>query len=333
VPGGLADVEWEDWAAAARLAVREAMRRAGTSVPLHVVGYSNGGALALGYALDALADDRLRTPKRVVLISPMIGVTAFARFAGFAALPALLPAFAAAAWLDVTPEFNPFKYNSFPVNAAVQTKALSGSLQERIERAATGPRWSDLPPIVTFQSVVDFTVSTPALVTSLYARLPENGSELVLYDLNRSASFGPLLRPSAAAVLDGLLPPAPRRFRSTILTNASAKEAYVVERTVEADASDERSRPTGLDYPPVVFSLSHVALPFPIDDALYGLRPDPSEDFGIRLGSTAVRGERATLSVSLDFLLRMSSNPFFSYERARIEETLAPPAMGRVHQE
>jgi alpha-beta hydrolase superfamily lysophospholipase len=323
VPGALAKVAWEDWAAAARLAVREATRRVGDALPLHVVGYSNGGALAVGYTLDALADDRLWTPDRVVLLSPMIGITAFARFAGFTALPALLPAFAEAAWLDVTPEFNPFKYNSFPVNAAVQTKQLSDSLQERIGGGASSARWSALPPILTFQSVVDFTVSTPALVDALYERLPENGSELVLYDLNRSAPFGPLLRPSAAAALDGLLPPAPRRFRATILTNASADVQDVVERTVEAGGSDETVRAIGLAYPPAVFSLSHVALPFPLDDALYGLEPDRSEDFGIRLGAIAVRGERATLRVSADFLSRMASNPFFSYQNGRIEETLA----------
>ena len=45
---------WEDWLAATRLAVREARRRVGPSRPLHLVGFSNGGALALKYALDAL---------------------------------------------------------------------------------------------------------------------------------------------------------------------------------------------------------------------------------------------------------------------------------------
>ena len=32
------------------------------------------------------------------------------------------------------------------------------------------------------------------MITSLYAHLPANGSELVLFDLNRNAKFGPLLR-------------------------------------------------------------------------------------------------------------------------------------------
>lgn len=79
----------------------------GDDAPLHVVGYSNGGALALKYALDSLEDKSLRRPQQVILLSPMIGVTAFARFAGLAGLPSVFPAFARAAWLNVVPEFNP----------------------------------------------------------------------------------------------------------------------------------------------------------------------------------------------------------------------------------
>ena len=91
VPGALTDVAWQDWMAATRLAVREAKRRIGPSLPLHMIGFSNGGALALKYALDALEDPRLTRPDRLVLISPMIGITRFARFAGFAGLPVDLP--------------------------------------------------------------------------------------------------------------------------------------------------------------------------------------------------------------------------------------------------
>jgi hypothetical protein len=53
----------------------------------------------------------------------------------------------------------------------------------RAERGLEG-----LPPVLTFQSVIDFTVSTPAIVRRLYASLPDNGgSELVLFDVNRRA--------------------------------------------------------------------------------------------------------------------------------------------------
>jgi alpha-beta hydrolase superfamily lysophospholipase len=320
VPGALTDVEWEDWSAATRLAVREARRRVGPSAPLHLVGYSNGGALAVQYALDAIGDPTLTRPDRIVLISPMIGVTRLARFAGLVGLPALLPAFAKAAWLSVVPEFNPFKYNSFPVNGARQSSRLARALQRQIARDARENRLGDLPPVLTFQSVVDFTVSARAIVSALYVHLPANGSELVLFDVNRSAKFGPLLRPSADTGLARLLPDPPRSFRTTVITNIGPDRRDVVENVTEAGEMTARWRELGLAYPFGVFSLSHIALPFPISDALYGTDPTGDEDFGVNLGSMAVRGERGTLIVDQDFLTRMSSNPFFPYMLERIEE-------------
>jgi alpha-beta hydrolase superfamily lysophospholipase len=206
VPAALTDVEWEDWMAATRLAVREARRRTEPSAPLHLVGFSNGGALALMYALDCIGDEKLSRPDRLVLISPMVGITRFARFAGLAGLPAILPAFAKAAWLGIVPEFNPFKYNSFPVNGARQSHRLTQALQERIARYAREGKLGQLPPVLTFQSLIDFTVSTRAIVSALYAHLPENGSELVLFDVNRTAKFGPLLRNSADTALARYVP-------------------------------------------------------------------------------------------------------------------------------
>ncbi len=322
VPAGLAKATWEDWMAATRLAVREARRRVGATAPLHLVGYSNGGALAVKFALDAIEDPELSRVDRVVLLSPMIGLTEWARFAGLAGLPSVFPAFAKAAWLSIVPEFNPFKYNSFPVNAARQSSLLTGALQPRIASLAREGRLADLPPILTFQSVTDFTVSTRAVVDALYAHLPANGSELVLFDLNRTTKFGPLLRPSLEASLAALLPDVPRRFRAAVIANASPGSPEMVERTVDAGALTERITPLSLAYPSEVFSLSHIALPFPIDDGLYGMTPDSAEDFGVQLGAIAARGERGTLIISVDALTRMSSNPFFPYVLARIEQGL-----------
>jgi hypothetical protein len=160
----------------------------------------------------------------------------------------------------------------------------------------------------------------------LYVHLPANGSELVLFDLNRSAKLGPLLNSAADAVLTRVLPAPPRRFRTTIITNAAADTGEVVERVIEPGTETEQERPLGLVYPPNVYSLSHVALPFPVSDGLYGAEPDPHDDFGITLGAIAPRGERGALVVSLDALLRMSSNPFFPYLIRRIEDGIEPAA-------
>jgi alpha-beta hydrolase superfamily lysophospholipase len=320
VPAALTTAEWEDWLAATRLAVREARRRTGPSNPLHIVGFSLGGALALKYALDALGDNTLTRPDRLVLITPMIGITAFARFVGLAGLPAFLPRFAKAAWITILPEFNPFKYNSFPINGARQSHFVTEAVQERIVRYEREGRLNQLPPILTFQSVIDFTVHTHAIVSALYAHLPSNGSEIVLFDLNWAAKLSSLLRSAMETKLTRILPEPPRRYRTTIITNAGQDTNEVVERVIEAGEVTEQSRKLGLFYPDELYSLSHLALPFPVTDSLYGLQPDNSEDFGVNLGAVAPRGERGGLIVSLDFLLRLSSNPFFPYLAGRIEE-------------
>jgi len=322
LPSGLTRVEWEDWLAATRLAVREARRRLGPDRPIHLVGYSNGGALSVKYALDAIEDPRLPRPDRLVLVSPMIGVTAFARFAGIAGLPALLPAFDRAAWLDVVPEFNPFKFNSFPVNAARQSHLLTAAVQEQTRRLANADQLDRLAPVLTFQSVVDSTVSTSAIVGALYAHLPENGSELVLFDLNRNAPTGPLVAPRVETALERLVPPGPRRYRVTLVTNADPGTATAVARTMPAGMTEIAVTPLDLDWPRELFSLSHIALPFPLSDGLYGLRPDPADALGFNLGALAPRGETGLLVVGVESLMRVSSNPFFPWMRARMVEAM-----------
>jgi alpha-beta hydrolase superfamily lysophospholipase len=328
VPAGLSDVRWEDWMAATRLAVREARRRVPAPAPLHLVGFSNGGALAMKYALDAIEDPKLPRADRIILFTPMIGITRFARFAGLAGLPAVLPPFANAAWLSVLPEFNPFKYNSFPVNGARQSYRLTDALQAQIQRLSRAGRLGTLPPVLTFQSVIDFTVSTPAIITALYDHLPDNGSEIVLFDVNRTVKFGPLLRPSSYVALDQLTPRTPQPYRFTAIVNATDDSDATVERSIAPGQLEVVDRPLDLPYPPGIFSLSHLSIPIPMNDPLYGVRPDPASryEFGFNLGAMDARGERGALVVDQDFLTRLPSNPFFPYVLARVAEGIEQPS-------
>lgn len=325
VPAGLTDTKWEDWLAATRLAMREARRRVGPDRPVHLVGFSNGAAMALKHALDAIENPALVRADRLVLVSPMIGVSAFARFAGLAGLPAALPAFAGAAWLSRLPEFNPFKYNSFPVNGARQSHRLTAALQAQLRALARDGRLAGLAPVLSFQSVFDSTVSTPAVIDALYALLPANGSELVLFDRNRASKLGVLLRPADDDPPARLVGPAPRAWRLTVITNAGAQETEVVERSTQAGATEARERRLGLDYPLDVFSMSHVGLPFPAHDSLYGHAPVPEDEFGVGLGTVAARGETGVLIVALGSLMRISWNPFFPYLADRMLGGIAAP--------
>ncbi|HEY1845351.1 MAG TPA: alpha/beta hydrolase [Buttiauxella sp.] len=313
VPGSLTNVRWQQWQAATQLAVREGVRLA-PGKPLIVVGYSNGGALAMQYSLDALQHNvATPAPLRIILLSPMIGVSGYARYAGLAGLPALLPAFAKSAWLSTGAEYNPYKYNSFPVNAARQSWLLTRQVQNALREASRQHELAGLAPVLTFQSVADATVSTRSVVTDLYDRLPQNGSELVLFDVNQAAKWQMLMRDGQRNAHRTLLSNGARNYCTQLLTNRSAATNELEIQLTQAGQQTRQILLPGLHYPDDMFSLSHVALPFPEDDALYGNRPPSSVQPGINLTALTPRGERGVLSENLDSLMRQSFNPFYSW--------------------
>jgi alpha-beta hydrolase superfamily lysophospholipase len=319
-PAGLAQVSWQDWAAAVRLGARHVRQRIGPDRPLLIVGYSNGGALAVLYALEALADATLPQPQRLVLLSPMIGVTPAAALAPIVSLFSGIPWFNRGAWTDLQPEYNPFKYNSFPANAGYQSYLVTRELDRRILEASSAGTLANFPPVLTFQSIVDSTVVTGAVVDRLYDRLPANGSALVLFDLNRVSPARVFMRADVDGLVANLAGSGTRSYRRTLITNETPSSVAIVERTLAPGSDHVAVEPLGLEWPALVFSLSHVAIPFPIDDPLYGLEPDSREDYGIRLGHLDPRGERGVLLMSMDAVMRISCNPFFPYLETRLRD-------------
>jgi alpha-beta hydrolase superfamily lysophospholipase len=330
VPGALTELEWTAWAAAVRVGARHVRARAGAGAPFHIAGYSNGGALAVDYALDVLDGAKLPRPDRLVLVSPMIGVARAAGFARVLGLLGVFPCFEASRWLDVMPEYIPFKYVSFPVNAATQTAALTETIRAKTARAVKTGTIGGLPPILTFVSLVDATVRTDATVRDLYDRLDANGSELVVFDVNRSSVVRPFLKRREEGRLDQLLPRRPRPYRLTVVTNAAAGTREVVGRDVAAREEEAVVRPLGLSWPDGVYSLSHVALPFPPDDPLFGSEPAPDGPLPVQFGTLQPRGERAVLTVPVEQLMRLTWNPFFPLVEERVREWAAQPVQPAV---
>jgi alpha-beta hydrolase superfamily lysophospholipase len=318
VPASLARSTWQDWLAATRLGARSVREKIGADLPFVMVGYSNGAALTVKHQLDALDDATLPRADKIVLMSPMIGISPAAGLARVLDSLSFIPYFEKSAWTDVQPEFNPFKYNSFPLNGAIQTHALTDAIATSIQRLGASGHLKEIPPILAFSSVLDTTVSTAAVVNTLFNHLPANGSELVLFDLNRLAAFSTVFRPADRAFLGSLFNQEPRAYRVAIITNANANTRAVVEESIAPTTRDVVTMPIDLEFPPGVFSLSHIAVPFPINDPLYGLQPDESESFGIRLGTLALRGERYALLVPLDQLARIGCNPFYPYLEKRV---------------
>jgi hypothetical protein len=220
--------------------------------------------------------------------------------------------------MDVVLEYNPFKYNSFPTYAGLQTFRLTTQVQRDLANARRAGTIGQLPPMLTFQSVVDATVSTPAVIHDLYDRLEANGSELVLFDINRVAGLDEFLRPVDAKLVADYYGRQPTAYRRTLLTNASTETVAVIERTVGAGATNVSERGLDTQWPAGLFSLSHVALPFPLDDPVYGTEAPVRPDGPIALGRLSPRGERAVLTVAMETLMRVSSNPFYPYLQDRV---------------
>jgi alpha-beta hydrolase superfamily lysophospholipase len=318
-PSGLTSISWQDMATAVRVVMADFASSLG-GMPIHIVGYSTGAPLAINFALDALEGNGLPVPASLVLISPAIGIHAAAALSKWKRRLSYLPGFSGHAWLSVLPEFDPYKYNSFATNAAAQVHGLTSAVARRVlSRAKSAPNVI-LPPILVFKSTVDATVSTDAVVDRLLKRLKPERHELVLFDINRFAAKSSLLIADPAPLTARLMADQNLPFAVTLLTNDNPASRSVLTRRKEPySAMASKAEPLKLAWPIGVISLSHVALPFPPNDPLYGMAPSGKTDT-LFLGQMAIQGERDLLKIPYSFLVRLRYNPFYAYlERRTLE--------------
>jgi alpha-beta hydrolase superfamily lysophospholipase len=321
-PAAMKSVRWQDMAAATRLAMNHLVSRVGDR-PVHIIGYSTGAALGLDFSLNSLDDASLRTPTSLVFVSPAVGIAPAAALAGTAAALGRVPGMGRVAWSDITPEFDPFKYNSFTFNAGAQVHKLTRTVANRVASLARSGQAKRLPPILVFKSVVDATVSTEAVVDRLLIRLPDARNELVLFDINREAIRSVLLVSDPGPLTARLMARPDLPFAIRLIANEGPDSARVVARFKAARSADvKESSVLPTKWPPGVISLSHIALPFAPDDPLYGRYPPPNRD-RLFLGQAEIRGERGLLRISSDWLLRLRYNPFYDVLESRMLDWMA----------
>ncbi len=311
--GGMLQARWEDWAASVRIAVRHAMQQAGADQALLLVGYSKGGLMAIDYALRCEQYEGLACPDGLVLMSPAIAVSPLAILTNLHSAISWMPFFEKFQWQSVLPEVDPFKFTSFPKRAAWEIYRI---LRRTHKELAQPDEIAKLPPILTFQSAVDNTVSASAIVTLLYERLPENGSDLVVYDINSTSTLLTLMKGdpvNPAAYFQSMVP---LNFGVTVLQNHDAISRSVDTMTLMSGRTEAVIERTNLEWPEGIFSLSHIALPFRADDVVYGDGSGlSSDDRRIAFGALAPRGERNEMSLNAEYFLRMRYNPFFGFQQ------------------
>jgi hypothetical protein len=225
------------------------------------------------------------------------------------------------------PEYDPWKYGSFALNAGKEAYRITQQIQQQISAQQAAGTLDRMPPILAFQSIVDATVSAPALVNNLFERLPaipaqgdaaqKNMHQLVLFDINRYADIEPIMVENPSAWIDPMRERLNHTFILTLISNKDETDKSMIAVSRMPGSSAIEVCDTDLTWPPGVYSLSHVALPFPPDDPVYGggaAGPSP----GIRLGNMALRGERKVLQIPAADMLRLRYNPFYSYQEQRM---------------
>jgi hypothetical protein len=145
---------------------------------------------------------------------------------------------------------------------------------------------------------------------------------MVLFDINRFAAITSLLVDDPRPFTERLIADEQLPFGLTLVSNQTTTSRSVnayYKRPFAAGASQAEALDP--DWPEGVFSLSHVALPFPTEDPLYGRTP-PQDSGELFLGQQALQGERGVLKIPGNFLLRLRHNPFYDYLERRVLEWL-----------
>jgi esterase/lipase len=168
-PGDLLDVRWTDWAET----VAYGTDRLSEEVDeIYLAGYSAGGALSV---YQSLRDDRVRG---LFLFSPAIRVSPRAAFANLHKLYSWMNQ--EAKWVDIMPDLDIYKYESFPKNGAAQMHALIQAVNRRLRKQEMKI------PVFAAASLDDATVDATATVAFMeQAHHPSN--RLVLYTTDTAA--------------------------------------------------------------------------------------------------------------------------------------------------
>lgn len=185
-PGALTDVTWQDWMDAVNFGVEAVTSKLNESTEkkLTFVGFSTGGALLLRYTMNEVIKGGGRIPDKLLLFSPAVSITKQAYFADFHQYVSWFPGLERFRWMDVLQENDPFKYQSFPKNAAYQIYKLAESNKKLTKKISKDNIFKEkFPGIIAFQSPYDATVEYKGLV-HLFNNLNSDKNKLVLFKEN-----------------------------------------------------------------------------------------------------------------------------------------------------
>ncbi len=175
-PGDLLNVNWKEWANEVAYGVEQLSQDVDE---IHLAGFSAGGALSI---YQSLLDPRV---KGLFLFSPALKISKKAMLAKLHQLYSwLIPS---GKWLDIKPDVDIYKYESFPKNAAAQMYDLIREVNKLLNRHKP-----DIPVFVA-ASADDATVDVSATLEFIgSAGNARNRMVLYITELERNARSGEL---------------------------------------------------------------------------------------------------------------------------------------------
>lgn len=146
-PGDLLEVKWQEWEKAVVFGTNALAAEADNT---YLLGFSTGGTLAINQSLH---DTRIMG---LFLFSPALKVSSKAIMANWhEAIDWLAPK---TKWIDIMPDQDPYKYESFPANAADQIHLLSTQVRSELGKHKF------MIPVFVAASAEDATVRTDATI-------------------------------------------------------------------------------------------------------------------------------------------------------------------------
>jgi len=315
IPSGLIELKWQDMTAVVKIGMDRLTQKLGDK-PIHIMGYSTGAALALNYTLSALEDSTLTLPSSLIFYSPAIGVSKAAPLAIWQSRLGHLLGLPKLEWNAITPEFDPFKYGAFAVNAGDQVYRVSNEVQKQLDKYTTNVKnIKPFPPVLSFASIVDSTITVPDIVDKFYNRLPEGNHTLVLFDINHRFSSNHLVKNNVAKSIQKLQETSTDiHYRFDLISDMNSTDDNLMLMT-----NNKIIKKLNLQWPDGLYSLSHLAVPISNNDPLYGDKNGPKSP-GLKLGHLAFYGETSILEISAASMLRQRWNPFHDYTKQRVLE-------------